>query len=83
MLGFIAEFIEGLVIGTAARNARLAARDAAIAAERAAWPRPRGSPTRPSMRSAKSHLAGQRRFVLILFAIILAIGWLIQAVAGH
>ena len=78
MFGALIDFVFGYLIGSGVANTRRTARNSAQIAKFAAMTESQ----KVAFQKQEQYLAGERRFILITFAVILAVGWALGALFG-
>ena len=78
MLNVLLDFLVGFVVGRSARNSAQTARNSAEIAKFAAMTESQ----KAAYQKREQYLAGQKRFVFGLFAVIMGVVWIAGALTG-
>jgi hypothetical protein len=78
MFSALFDFVFGFAIGRGIANSGRIARDARLAAERAAWSEER----KIAFAKRQEFLAGERRFVYVVFIVLIGTVWAVGALIG-
>ena len=79
LFDYLVGSVFGFVIGRNARNTAQTARNTAEIAKLAAMT----DAQKVAFQKRQTFLAGERRFVYIVFALIVAVAWVASALTGH